>query len=631
MRILLLTFFLFSSLFSDTLESLLHEYETTTKNSLQTIDEKMGHVYLYSKKDIQLMQYNKLSDILKELPLFTLNKNRFGVDNPSIAGSKTTTSGFFRFFINDHEISSVYTKSPFLAWGDIPLDFIDHIEIYYGESSFSLGGDSGVYFIRLYTKTPTKENGAELTSRISSSNSSSNGFTYASQLGNDWSYLAYFNNSNLKDDSTYKNKKLHNDSDRRYFYLDVQNDTTNINFGYADVKKDNFMGLSKDVVPNSGELTSKDYFLNVTKYFLRDKSIKGTLSIGRQERKYSETNDEEISLVPFAFSSYQDITEVYEDLEFTKLNAYLSKTFEYKNNNILAAVSVEDKKYKVKNRTIVNANTLINVGQFNDFDEEKVSSFLLQDDYRIKDDLLLIGNVKFDQYKRSGFLSDSNSKLYRVGAIYTPYANFGLKSFYTRTTVPQLFSNIDFALPTNKNLKEQKYNFYTIEGVFTTEKSKLNLTYDHVEIEDFVYAASVGFINVDHKITTDGLIIDYEYNFSKDDKLKLNYYITSLSEIANNSKSGGYAKYMGKYNKFTYFTSLNYKSSFEYKGVHASNAFDFSLGTTYNISKNLNLSLKGENLLDKSTQSINVDAITKQYFTSKDYDRNVSLTLKWVF
>jgi iron complex outermembrane receptor protein len=633
MRILLLFCLLFSTLFSETLESLLNDYKDTSEKSLQTVDEKMGHVRIYSQKEIQLMQYHKLSDILKELPLFTLNKNRFGVYNPSLAGSKTATTGFFRFFINDHEISSAYTKTPFVTWGDLPLDFIDHIEVYYGESSFSLGNDSGIYFIRLYTKSPLKENGAELTSSISANSSNSNGFTYSSQLNKDWSYLLYANNTKVKDDSTYNNKTLYNNSLRRYFYLDLENDTTSINFGYSDVKKDIYMGQSKDVVPNSGELLSKDYFLAVTKYFLHDNSIKANFSIEKQAREYSEKNDEKISYIPFNMppTVYPNITQMNEKLEFTKTNAYLSKSFNYKKNNILTALSIENKTYKVKNRNIINANTPIDVGQLNDFSKESVRSLLFQDDYKVKDDLILIGNAKIDQYKRSGFVSDATYNLYRVGTIYTPFENFGLKSFYTKTTIPQLFANVDFALPTNKNLKDQKYEFYTVEGVYTTEKSKFGITYDHVNIKDFIYLASVGFVNVDHTIRTDGVIFDYEYNFSEKNKLKLNYYLTKLSEIANNSQSGGYAKYMGKYNKFEYFTSLNYKSAFSYKNVHVPSAFDLSVGTTYTITKDLSLSLKGENLLDKSTQTLNTDGTTSKVFATKDYGRSVNMTLKWVF
>ncbi|WP_428023793.1 TonB-dependent receptor plug domain-containing protein [Arcobacter sp.] len=631
MKLFILLFLFFSTLFSQSLESLLDEYEETTKKSLTTVDEKMGHIRIYSQKEIQLMQYNKLSDILKELPLFNLNKNRFGVGNPSLAGSKTVTSGFFRFFIDDHEVSSAYSKSPFLSWGDLPLDFIDHIEIYYGESSFALANDSGIYFIRLYTKSPQKENGAKLTTNISNNASNSNGLTYASTLGNDWSYLIYLNNTKIKDDDTYKGKKLSNNSSRKYLYLDVQNDTTIINFGYSDVTKDNYMGQSKDIVPNSGEIFSKDYYVDITKYFLDDNSIKANFSIGKQLREYSETNDEKIFLVPFLFSAYQNITQANEKLEFTKTNAYISKTFQYKDNNFLAGLSLQNKSYKVKSRTIVNSNTTVDVGQFNDFDKESVRSVLFQDDYKIKDDLIFIANAKYDKYKRRGFLKDSSTNLYRIGGIYTPFENFGLKSFYTETTIPQLFSNIDFAFPMNKNLKDQKYRIFTVEGVFTTENSKFGITYDHVDIEDFIYYASVGFVNVDHTIKTDGWIFDYEYIFSDEHELKLNYYLTSLSETANNSQRGGFIKYMGRTNNFEYFTSLNYKSAFDYTNVHVSSAFDFSLGATYNISKNMSLSLKGENLLDKSTKSLNTNEITKEVFATKDYGRSVNMTLKWVF
>lgn len=633
MRLILLFCLLFSTLFSDTLESLLDDYETTTEKSLQTVDEKMGHVFIYSQKDIQLMQYNKLSDILKELPLFTLNKNRFGVSNPSLAGSKTATTGFFRFFINDHEISSAYSKSPFLIWGDLPLDFIDYVEVYYGESSFALGNDSGIYFIRLYTKSPLKENAAEVTSSISTDSSTSNGFTYSSQLNKDWSYLFYMNNTKVKDDATYNNKKLHNDADRRYVYFDLKDDTTTINVSYTDVKKDNYMGQSKDVVPNNGELLSKDYFFDVTKYFLDDSSIKANFSIGKQTREYTEQNDEKISYIPFNIppTVYPNITYMNEKLEFTKTSAYLSKSFEYKKNNFLTALSVENKSYKVKDRTIINAGTTIDIGRLNDFDKESVRSISFQDDYRANDDLILIGNLKIDQYKRAGYVNDATYNLYRAGAIYTPFENFGLKSFYTKTTIPQLFANTDFVLPSNKNLKDQKYEFYTLEGVFTTENSKFGITYDHVKIKDFIYFASVGFVNVDHTIKTEGLIFDYEYLFSKQNKLKLNYFLTNLSETANNSQRGGYAKYMGVYNKFEYFTSLNYKSAFNYTNVHVPSAFDLSLGATYNITKDLCISLKGENLLDKSTQSLNKDITTNKVFATKDYGRNVTMTLKWVF
>lgn len=148
--------FLFSSLFSQTLDSLLIQYEDTVDQSLKTVNEKLGHVVIYSQEELRLMQYNNLNDILKELPLMSLGKTQFGSQTPLLTGSKSV-SGFFRFFIDDYEISSAYLQSPSLNWGNLPLDFINHVEVYYGDSSFSLGNTTGVYFIRIYTKNQQKK------------------------------------------------------------------------------------------------------------------------------------------------------------------------------------------------------------------------------------------------------------------------------------------------------------------------------------------------------------------------------------------------------------------------------------------------------------------------------------------
>ena len=69
-NILFLVFLVVQSVWASSLDSLLNEYETTSDKSLRTIDEKLGHVFIYSQKDLRLMQYNKLGDILKELPPF---------------------------------------------------------------------------------------------------------------------------------------------------------------------------------------------------------------------------------------------------------------------------------------------------------------------------------------------------------------------------------------------------------------------------------------------------------------------------------------------------------------------------------------------------------------------------------
>lgn len=633
MKIFILFFILFSQvLFAEDLNNLLKEYEVESQNSLQTIDEKLGHVFIYSQKDIKRMQYNKLNDILKELPLNNSNKNRLGMPNLSLSGTKTAVSGFFRFFINDHEISSTYTQSISVNWGDLPLDFVDHIEVYHGDSSFALGNETGIYFIRIYTKSARKENASQIQFRNSNKNEYAQSITHSESFGNDWSYLIYLNNTKKDESIKYENNTLNNDKKRRYLFLDINNEDTNINIAYTDIKKDIYMGLSKNANPDDGYLNSKGFYIDIKKYFLYDNSLKATFSIDLMDREYYEKNDNGIVLTPIFTNPVTLPKQVDEKARFRKINAYLGKTTEYKNNKFLTAISLKNKKYDLKYRNIVDhTNTTIEQNEYTNFNEETNLSLLLEDEYRVNDKILLVANAKIDKYKRNGYLKDFTEKLFRVGTIFTPTNNFGLKSFYTHTYVPPTFYNVDYAKRSEPNLEIQKYKIFTVEGVYTSGKSKFTTIYHDVSIQDFLYYTPVGFENIKHKIKTNGMIFNYKYLFNENNELQLNYYFTNLSEEINNSNDGGFIKYMAKDGEFEYFTSLIYKNKYSYKGLNVRASYDLNLGVTYNHTKDLSFSIRGENLLDKSSKSLYSDNFPESSFALEDDDRNVTMTVKWVF
>ena len=634
MKFILLLGLVSSLLFSDSLDALLQEYKSTSDNSLQTVNEKIGHVVIYSQKEIRLMQYTKLNDILKELPLFNINTNQFGLTNYSLTGSKTTTSGFFRFFINDHEISSGYDQSTSLSWGDLPLDFVDHVEIYYGESSFSFGNETGIYFVRIYTKSALKENSSEINSWITSKGANSQSFTNSASFENGWSYLMFLNQEKVKQTTIYNGQKLNSNGTKHYGYMDISNETTKINIGYTDVSKNNYTGLAIDATPNSGKNLSKDFFINYTHYFLEDKSLKANLSIDVNDRSYEEANDQGIGLIPVInLSNPLSIPKNFtEDLRFIKTNAYLSKSFDVDNNSFITALNVKNKTYDIQNRETTNfINQTNKVGKYNSFDEETISSVLLQDSYKLRDNLILVANAKLDYYDRNAYLKDSSETLMRVGAIYTPTENWGFKSFYTQTALAPSFYNIDYANKNTPKLKSQQYRFYTLEGVYTQGDSKFSATYDHVNIDDFIYLTPVGFINIPHQITSKGLILDYEYSFSERDKFHLGYFVSSLSETTNNSTKGGFIKFMGGYQKFDYFTSVVYRNGYDYLSLTIPDSFDMSLGATYHVTKDFSCSIKASNILDRSTQSLYFTNFGTSFFALDDNDRSVTFSIRWVF
>ena len=79
----LLSLLLLNSLaFAESLDNLLEEYKISSDLSNKTIDEKVGHLTVYTQQQLQQMQYTKLSDVLKELTI--LNQNNKDKNHESI-------------------------------------------------------------------------------------------------------------------------------------------------------------------------------------------------------------------------------------------------------------------------------------------------------------------------------------------------------------------------------------------------------------------------------------------------------------------------------------------------------------------------------------------------------------------
>lgn len=640
MRLFFLISLAINFLFSSNLESLLKEYESSSKTSLKTLDEKMGHVIIYTQNELQKMQYQTLSDILREIPINNINTNRMGINTLSLSGSKSEANGFFRLYINDHEVSSIYIQSPSLGWIDMPLSFIDHIEIYYGESSLTLSNETGLQFIRVYTKNGKKENGSELKLSLSNKSSNSEELTHSVISKNNWSYLVHATNRNSFFQTNYEEENIQNNTNQQYFFFNMNNTDNNIDIGYTKLNKDKFMGYSTDLTPNEGELLSENLFINMSNYFLDDRSLKTSVSFDLNNLEYLEENDQGLFVVPVLDLANMGATmpkHYYQDLQFTKFNAYLSKQFNFSKHTLFSAINFQNKHYDVKNRDVTSfLNTSREIERFHDFDNENVYSVLIQDDYRIKENLHVITNYKINKYNRSGsILNDDTEYLYKIGGVYLPTQNLGFKTFFTKSYMPPSFYNLDFASQYEETLKTQQYKYFTVEGAYIFGDSKVNINYYNVSIDNFIYYSPIGFINVEDNVKSNGYIFDYEYRFSNNEKIKLNYYTSELNQSINNAAKGGYVKYMNRYENIDYFGSLIYKENYTYLDASVKESYNLNLGFTYHYTKNITLGVKGTNLLNKPTQSLATDKSMgindQKNIAFADYDRAVSFQLRWLF
>ena len=194
------------NLFADdvAMANLLNKYQAESDLSNQTKRENSGILYLYTREDLERMQAKNLQDVLKTVPGFNLYKNKYNFSLLSLASNHTIPMTGIRIFINDHDMSSVAFGSAFLLWGDMNIEYIDHIEVYKSTSSIEFGDETASIVVKLYTKRADREEGSKLRVMADQKGSSILDFYTASAVNDDLSYFAYAEGSNLKKDTYHK-------------------------------------------------------------------------------------------------------------------------------------------------------------------------------------------------------------------------------------------------------------------------------------------------------------------------------------------------------------------------------------------------------------------------------------------
>ena len=130
---LLLLCLLFSSVvYAEDIDSMLQEYNQKNALSQKTIDENKGHLVLFTREKLERMHAKTLKDVFKTTPIMYYNENRYALPDPFTSGAfDTYKSNYIRLYVDGVEITQGWMGSGLMLYGDINIDFVDHIEFYY--------------------------------------------------------------------------------------------------------------------------------------------------------------------------------------------------------------------------------------------------------------------------------------------------------------------------------------------------------------------------------------------------------------------------------------------------------------------------------------------------------------------
>lgn len=610
---------------------LLKKYEEEADLSKKTKEESLGHVIVFTRKDLEIMNAHTLSDVLRLIPLNNLLPNSFGVETLLNPGRPPTVPFVYRLYIDDHEVSSIHTYSPFLIYDRYNLDNIDHIEIYYSAGAISVSNEPSQMIIKLYTKMPKRENASKLRTTVGTKKSYTLSFFSANKI-NDYScYLITFSKSYFTfPKAVVSGQKINRNQIRKNLFLKYGYMDTLLEFSAQDVKRGGFMGRSVDYAPDFSSTYSLDTYIVLTQK-LPD-NIKLVASYDYQKRKYKEQNSKSDGgiFIPSIYKPSNPPVFYYEDLNFHKLALSVEKKFSSKKNNLLLGTFLRYYMQDVSKKYYINetgkqdiTDTAFNIKNF------YIGSFYAENSFNIDEKNLLIAGIKHDKYKFYGQKSKNRINT-RLGFISFLDHKLMLKAFLAHYYVIPAMIVIESSK--NKKLNPMPSTVFTGEVKYQIGKNELRLFYEYYRIRDLIIfdRAAGGFINSDKNGNFHGYGLFFKRKLGNFTNIQLNYWITDVGKDKFTPERGGYLRLGGEFDRFNLYSEVVYRGSYKPYGMKIRESFNMKLALGINLPSDWHFKLIGENLLNQSEKEAYLNMLGEKGAFSTYYKR-IIITLEKVF
>ncbi len=618
--LLMLILILIGQTHSKSISDILEEYREKSELSKKTKLESEGHLIIFTREDLEKMQAQTLEDVLKIIRFFILQKNMLGENVVAYATMYPINNTTIRLYINDHEVSSVYRRTPFPIWGEIPLDFVEHIEIYQGESAIRFNNETAGLIIKLYTKPPERENGGYLGTSLTSRKGYGINTYYGKELDDNTSFFVYTGKNFIRW------KKYRND------YKDIRQEISNfftytyfrykeIIFEYSGIYKDSdlFRGLSFRGAPDRDEFTGRHNYISFTSKHLNDRSLKFIFFYDDiKSHSYQE------NLTPYNFIIVSNPTEYIRgfitDSYEKRYGAEIYKTFNTKKNELFLGLKYQRSWYKIND---------IRFGGTSSFSQnsENLYSVFLENSYYFNPENMFIAGFKYDRYDRKERFRDINGLTARIGIILFSNQFISLKSFASVYYTPPVFMEI----VTHPGLRKQRNKIWTSEITFKGGKSRFSITggYAITKNQIVLDPATLSYYNENTTLRYKFVSFDYSLKAGKNSKIVLNYFLadTNFDDVELGPDQGGHIKLFYTRKRLDIYTGLTYRKGYTVSSYKIKDGYDLTTAVTYHIDENKEISLKGDNLLNKALKTPTlIDS-----FKYSTVDRRFTIIFKWFF
>ncbi len=620
----------------ESLDELLSQYRSESDLSKETKKESAGSSIIFTRERLEKMQAYNLRDILKSIPIFTMQEAFTGQVMISKAKGSAFNSQFLKLYVNDHELGSIGFGSAMKMWGYLDITHIDHIEIYQVGSAVMAGDEPPGIVVRLYTKDPKREDGAALQA-MGGSRGSNELSAYYAHKGDEYSSFFYANTHTENRTPYYSSRSavgVDRDFQSSNFFASLQGENFTLEAAQFSLDQDRFLGMGTKRTPEENFSDMVHRYIIGTKYF-QDKTLKVKIAYDDANHRQSESDPNGISLYN-TDGSKTTVTNWYYDKSESILDAVIDKQFRNDNHDI--HVGIQSKFRKVISHSLITdsnerVDEIVGPTQWN------THSVFLSDDYTISEHNLIFANIKLDYYDRNGGANDFNDYVLRAGHIYND-GQWIWKSFVSRTYgYPVFMQNTYFPhiYKHNINLKSEERMAASTEIIYKTDTTNSNIRLIYNNAKDAIALQNNVYVNSTTKPNFYAIYGAHEIKFGHDHVLNLSaYYGNDDMPLTQSSTTGAHVQLFNTFGKFDLYNELTYRKGYAYttqsttpQSVKVDSGYDYSAGITYRATDDFSLFIKGENLLNKAIKSPYPMPTYVDYVSP--FDRTVRVGLKYVF
>lgn len=609
------------------IENMLNDIEKKTDLSEETKLQNSGISFIFTRDEINRIQAKTLKDILKTVSGFDYDENRYGLPDPLSQGTSTPfMSSSMRVFIDNQEVEAGMYGSGLIIYGDINIGFVDHIEIYTQSPTYEYSTEPTYMLVKLYSKSVKKDEGSQI-----EIDSGSFGYTrlsgYSSGYVNDWSYFSYFSSADEKRQRyTYKDTELSRDRKLAHLFTSITKKNHHIIINGMVSDRDGFIAYSPDASASKNEFTSKNLHIGYDGK-VNDLSFGVTYDYLNIVYDYEDDN----------LTNPQFVQMRHGDSDSHTISGEVKYKTHFENDFLITGIKYRSKRYYY-NKHIINNFNLPNKKN----KQQNIATFFIENQYIPSVNTIFSSGVEYINVKNKDAIYNKKDDLFLLRMSYTYLlTNWKFKSLFTHTEFYLQPYLIDSYYLVAKDFDSEMFTALNQEFIYKYQNTSLDIIFGLLKTKDYLFPDENqdGKLNQYNKILlskTAILRIVHEYNTYDKFFVEFSYLdVNNLEQIIHQSyykNVKAIFRNINTYKKFDYYNEL----IFGRNNLDDENRYNLSTGLIYHHSKDLTLSFKAENILNKATQTsypiINPETLKEENpLKISPFDKRIILSMEYRF